>query len=207
MAITEPILTVGHSDHSYEEFFQLLRGAGVTAVADVRSYPFSRRNPQFDCDSLKRDLQADGIEYVQLGNELGGRPTEKHFFCDGIADYERMAKAPGFLKGLERVIKGAERYRIALMCSEKDPLDCHRCLLVGRALHERGFNVGHILFNGEQKSQSGLEEELLALRRQENRADLFPQDQLAAAYRDRSKKVAYEARTEDVGQPSASAAE
>jgi uncharacterized protein (DUF488 family) len=191
------ILTIGHSNLSYEQFLQLLRGTGVTAVADVRSVPSSRRHPHFNRKALKEELRADGIAYVFLGEELGGRPKDRRFFCEGVADYEQMARVPAFNKGIQRVIEGATRYRIALMCSEHDPLDCHRCLLIGRVLHEQGLTVSHILSNGRQKSQAQIEEELLAMARQENRADFFPDDQRAAAYRQHSRKVAFS----NIGRP------
>jgi uncharacterized protein (DUF488 family) len=184
------ILTIGHSTHSYEEFLRLLRGAGVTAVADVRSAPFSRHQPQFNKEDLQRELRLDKIKYVFLGDELGGRPRSKSLFCEGVADYEKMAATPEFKKGLDRVSKGSSEFKIALMCSEHDPLDCHRCLLVGRALKGRGLTVSHILFNGFQKNQDEIETELIEMLKQ-NRADLFPNDQIASAYRDRSLKVAF----------------
>ena len=97
------ILTIGHSTHSYEEFLRLLRDTGVTAVADVRSSPFSRHQPQFNKADLKEELRRDKIEYVFLGNELGGRPKSKSLFCEGVADYEKMALTPEFTKGLDRI--------------------------------------------------------------------------------------------------------
>jgi uncharacterized protein (DUF488 family) len=184
------ILTIGHSTHGYENFLSLLRGAQVTAVADVRSSPFSRHQPDFNRPDLEKELRADKIQYSFLGEELGGRPRSKSLFLEGVADYEKMARTPEFERGIDRLIDGSSRFRIALMCSEHDPLDCHRCLLVGRALKQRRFSVDHILFNGSQKSQNQIEDELLAMLKQ-NRADFFPEDQIASAYRDRSLKVAY----------------
>jgi uncharacterized protein (DUF488 family) len=188
----EAILTIGHSNLPYGEFLGLLRDAGVTAVADVRSAPYSRQYPHFNAKALHDELRADGIIYVSLGKELGGRPKDRSFFCDGIADYERMARAPAFRHGLQRVVAGASRHRIALMCSERDPLDCHRCLLVGRALHERGLSVGHIVPDGRRKSQADIEEELLALTGR-GRADFFasPVERVAAAYRARARRAAF----------------
>ena len=190
--MTSEILTVGHSSHSPERFIALLRGAGVTAVADVRSAPYSRHAPQFNRDPLRDDLGRAGIAYVFLGRELGGRPAEREFYADGVADYEKMAQAPAFVAGLERVIEGAQSYRIALMCSERDPLTCHRCLLVGRALKERGARVSHLLDSGEGVSHSAIEDELLA-RTGRTGDDLFaPRDErLAAAYREHARKVAF----------------
>ncbi len=186
------VFTIGHSTHSWDRFVALLRGANVTAIADVRTSPYSRHSPQFSRDSLRADLQLNGISYVFLGKELGGRPSGHRFYCDGVADYEKMAHAPEFTKGLDRVIERAKKYRIALMCSERDPLDCHRCLLVGRALALRGVRVNHILDDGSIVSQNQIEEALLRLAGRDA-ADLFapPSERLATAYRARARKVAF----------------
>ena len=188
------VFTIGHSTLSYEVFLSLLRLAGITAVADVRTAPFSRHNPQFNKDTLRQELKTDGIAYVFLGGELGGRPSAPSFYCDGVADYERMAKTSSFADGLDRVILGGERYRIALMCSEHDPLDCHRCLLVGRALKQRGLNVAHILSDGRRKSQTQIEDQLLSMAGDNLGQSNFlasPEDRLAAAYRSRARRVAF----------------
>jgi len=186
------IFTIGHSTHNYERFLELIRNAGVTAVADVRTAPFSRHFPQFSRDALQTELRMDGIAYSFLGKELGGRPTGSQYYCDGVADYERMARSPDFARGLQRVLDGARKYRIALMCSEHDPLDCHRCLLVGRALAARGAAVKHILADGAIADHREIEERLL---KSEGRHgdDLFlsPEERLAEAYRKRARKVAY----------------
>lgn len=188
---------------SYEEFYDLLRGASVTAVADVRSTPFSRRNPQFNRDTLRDQLRMDNIAYVFLGEELGGRPKERQYFCDGVADYEKMAQSSDFERGLRRVIEGAKQYRVALMCSEHDPLECHRCLLVGRSLHERGAAVKHILSDRTIVNQSDIEKRLMQWSRQGGE-DLFEnyENRLAAAYRKRASKVAYSERVPAYRHPS-----
>lgn len=186
------IWTVGHSTHDYERFFGLLRRAQITAVADVRSVPHSRHFSQFNRDTLKDQLRMDGIAYSFLGEELGGRPKSSAYYCDGIADYEKMALSKDFSAGIARVIEGAGRYRIALMCSEHDPLDCHRCLLVGRSLAERSHNVEHILSDGNIVSHKHIEDQLLDMAGSRD-GDLFlrPVDRLTAAYRKRALKVAY----------------
>jgi uncharacterized protein (DUF488 family) len=189
------VLTIGHSTQSYEDFLRKLRAARVTAVADVRSAPFSRHFPHFNRDALKEELRMDSIAYVFLGDELGGRPKDKQFFCNGVADYEKMARTEAFAKGLDRVIEGTRKYRIALMCSEHDPLDCHRCLLVGRALSEKGISLGHILGNGRTVSHGQIESRLLEMAGRSG-GDFFetPQERLMKAYRDRAMKVAYAER-------------
>jgi len=189
---TDEVFTIGHSTHSWERFVVLLQNANVTAVADVRTAPYSRHCPQFNHDILCAELPLAGIAYVFLGKELGGRPRERTFYCEGIADYEKMAQAPEFGKGLDRVVDGARKYRIALTSSERDPLDCHRCLLVGRALAQRGVRVSHILDDGHVISHAEIEDTLLRISGRDA-ADLFapPADRLAAAYRERVRKVAF----------------
>lgn len=186
------VLSVGHSNLSYDAFLALLRGAGATAVADVRSAPYSRRLPHFDARELKRRLVADGIAYVFLGKELGGRPSDSRLYREGIADYEAMARMPSFSAGLDRLVAGAGRYRIAMMCSEGDPTECHRCLLVGRALKGRGVGVSHVMQDARVVRQEAVEQYLLALSGQ-LREDLFrsPEERLSKAYGDRMRKVAY----------------
>lgn len=192
------ILTVGHSTLPYERFLALLREASVTAIADVRTAPFSRHFPHFNRDALRKELRSDDIAYVFLGEELGGRPRGEQFFCNGVADYEKMAEAATFVRGLERVIDGANKYRIAMMCSEHDPLDCHRCLLVGRALQERSVNVRHILSSGQIINQRQVEDKLMEMSGKSD-TDFFepPAKRLAAAYRDRAMRVAFSIRPDN----------
>ena len=193
------VLTIGHSTLPYERFLALLRQTSVTAIADVRSAPFSRHFPHFNRDNLRNELRLADIAYVFLGEELGGRPKGERFFCNGVADYEKMAETNTFARGLERVIDGAKKYRIAMMCSEHDPLDCHRCLLVGRALQEQGVTVRHILGSGEIVDHGQVEDKLMEMSGKSD-IDLFepPAKRLAAAYRDRAMKVAFSERADNV---------
>jgi uncharacterized protein (DUF488 family) len=186
------VWTIGHSAYSWERFITLVRNAGITAIADVRTSPYSRFSPHFNRDEVRDELRLDGISYVFLGKELGGRPAGQRFYCEGVADYEKMAHTKDFKKGLERVIEGATKYKIALMCSEQDPMDCHRCLLVGRALAERGVQVAHIQGDGVIATQEQIENRLLELSGR-SFDDLFAarEDRLATAYRDHSRKVAF----------------
>lgn len=196
------ILTIGHSTQSWERFVTLLRNANVSAIADVRTSPYSRLYPHFNRDNLRKELRAEGISYVFLGKELGGRPSEPSFYCEGIADYEKMARAPAFSKGLDRVIDGAKKYRVALLCSERDPLDCHRCLLVGRALAQRGVDVSHILDDGRVASHSDIEDKLLEVSGRIVDDFFAPREErLAMAYRERARKVAFAESEPNPGGP------
>jgi uncharacterized protein (DUF488 family) len=192
---TRPILTIGHSRHSWERFTALLAGAGVETIADIRTAPRSRFSPQFNKDAMAAALAARGVEYILLGRELGGRPQTQALYTDGVADYEKMAASPEFRLGLERLMEAAARRSVAAMCSEADPLECHRCLLVGRALAAKGADVRHILASGKVVTHAEVEEKLLAL---ENlaEADLLASSReacLAEAYRARSRKRGYRA--------------
>jgi uncharacterized protein (DUF488 family) len=188
------VLTIGHSTHPYETFLRLLKDAGATAVADVRTSPWSRHFPQFTAEALKAALPRDGIAYSFLGKELGGRPQDARYYRDGVADYERMAAAPEFAAGLDRVLEGARKYRLALMCSEQEPLECHRCLLVSRALAARGAAVSHILPDGRLEAHAETEERLLRITGRAEE-DLFATraERLAEAYRQQNRKAAFEA--------------
>jgi uncharacterized protein (DUF488 family) len=179
------VFTIGHSNHPPERFLALLAGAGIEMVADVRSAPVSRHVPHFNKGTLAQALQGAGISYMFLGRELGGRPTDPALFTDGSADFERMAAAPAFRTGLKRLETEALWLRIALMCSEKEPLDCHRCLLIGRALDAHGVEVRHILADGGIITQKDIEAELM-------RGELqLEEDMLASAYRERARKIAF----------------
>ncbi|MGA8222826.1 MAG: DUF488 domain-containing protein [Candidatus Acidiferrales bacterium] len=138
------VLTIGHSNHSLEKLVQLLNGHGVTAVADVRSSPYSRANPQFNREFLQEKLKDNGIAYVFLGRELGARPADPAFYENGRVQYRRLSQSAPFQEGLDRVMKGAASFNLALLCAEREPLVCHRTLLVARELVARGVPVTHI---------------------------------------------------------------
>lgn len=148
------VFTIGHSTHTIEKFIALLTMHGVQAVADVRSSPFSKFNPQFNRENVLNSLKASGIRYVFLGKELGARSEDPACYVADKVQYDRLAKTPLFQSGLDRVIKGANNYRIALMCAEKDPLDCHRTILVARELLKRGMSITHVLEDGSLESHN-----------------------------------------------------
>src|SRR5258706_2925926 len=156
------IFTVGHSNHSFERFLQLLAGAEITALADVRSRPHSRWAPQFNKQTLGAALGENDVAYVFLGKELGGRPEDPALLKNGEPDYDAMARAESFRAGIERIVEGAKTHRIALMCAERDPIDCHRFLLIARHLASRDIPVAHILASGEVEAQDKTEARFVA---------------------------------------------
>jgi uncharacterized protein (DUF488 family) len=184
------LLTIGHSNLPADRFMTLLASAGVTALADVRSIPFSRWCPWFSGKALAQRLAGENIAYLALGEQLGGRPRDPKLYRNGVADYEAMAARPEFVAGLERVVDEIARHRVCLLCAEREPLDCHRCLLVGRALTERGLTLGHVRADGTIEPHAATEDRLLALAGDET--DLFRDraERLAHAYRRRAHAVA-----------------
>lgn len=141
--------SIGHSVHPLERFLGLLGRHGIEAVADVRTTPFSRFNPQFNRRAFERGLGEAGIRYLFMGVELGGRPDGDEFYDDeGHVLYGRMAEGPLFESGLAGLLDEAGRSRVAMVCSEEDPAECHRFLLIARVLYGRGVEVAHIRKDG-----------------------------------------------------------
>lgn len=156
------LFTIGHSNLSVEAFVLLLQQHGITAVVDVRSHPFSRYLPHFNQSEIKASLSAIGIQYVFLGKELGARPEDLSCYdLSGKALYQRIAATPLFSEGIQRLLKGAASYKISLMCAEKDPITCHRTILVCHNLKEFNLQINHILSDGSLESHQDLETRLL----------------------------------------------
>ena len=158
-----PVFTIGHSTHSLEAFLAILQKYRVMALADVRSAPYSRFSPQFNRKNLEDILKLNGIKYVFLGRELGARSDDPSCYENGRIRYERLSRTALFQSGIERVVRGAKDYRIALMCAEKEPLECHRTLLVAHTLVKLGITVKHILADSQLESHEVTMERLLDL--------------------------------------------
>jgi uncharacterized protein (DUF488 family) len=188
----QTVFTIGHSTHSLERFIALLKLHDITALADVRSKPYSRINPQFDRDNLKKQLREVAITYVFLGKELGARSEDPSCYEHGRVQYGRLALTELFRQGLDRVQEGMKKYRLALMCAEKEPLECHRTVLVARHLAALGIPVQHILADGRLENQADLVDRLM---RQLGlpESDMFRShdDVLSDAYRIQESRIAY----------------
>jgi uncharacterized protein (DUF488 family) len=191
------IYTVGHSSQLIEEFIAHLQHHGVDVVADVRSRPYSARFPHFSKEPVRTSLAAADIGYVFLGRELGARRDEPECYLDGQAIYDKIAKLPAFAAGIDRLLDGAQRYRVALMCAEQDPLTCHRSILVCHELKRHAVSIQHICRAGDledhhRAEQRLIEEELGSA----DQADMFTQahnfpDRLEQAYAKRAGQIAY----------------
>jgi uncharacterized protein (DUF488 family) len=134
--------TIGHSNHPLETFLALLTQHRIEVLADVRSSPYSRYASQFNREALRPALRERAIQYLFLGDLLGGRAEDERFYDDdGRVLYDRMAQSPGFRQGIGRLLEGVGKFRVVILCGEEDPTDCHRRRLVGRVLQERGVRV------------------------------------------------------------------
>lgn len=185
------VLTIGASTMPIERLIGLLKQHSVTAVADVRSVPASRFTPQFNEKPLQDALALSGILYVFLGKELGARSLRPECYVDGVVRYERLAQTPEFEEGVKRVLDGASRERIALLCTEHDPLDCHRTILVSKVLAERGAEIEHIHTSGKLESH---DDAMLRLRRKFHldQPQLWvDEDPLDVALRLQEQQIAY----------------
>jgi len=153
------IFTVGHSNHKIEKFIELLVKNGINSIADVRSSPYSQYSPQFNRENIKSELEKNNIKYVFMGAELGARRTEPGVIePGGRVNFEKVRKLQSFKNGIERLKSGAEKgYKIAVMCSEKDPLECHRFSLVCYSLKAEGLHILHILEDGSTLDNAELE--------------------------------------------------
>jgi len=170
----------------------LLRENSVTAVADVRSQPFSKSNPEFTSAPLRETLRQFGISYVFLGEELGARSTDKRCYVAGKVQYDLIASSPSFQAGLDRVEKGRTNHSIALMCAEKEPLNCHRCILVGRHLRARGVPIRHILDDGVvEDHDSSILRLMQLLRISDAWRPEMSKDKLTMAYEVQGERIAF----------------
>jgi len=187
------LYTVGHSNHPIERFVGLLQPHGITAVADVRSTPYSRFNPQFRREKLQAALAEVGIQYVFLGQELGARSQDPACYdAEGRVSYAKLARTQLFRKGVERLIAGMAEQRISLMCAEREPLECHRTILVARELVREGVAVTHILGDGSLESHEHTTQRLVTSLKLTG-GDLFSDsaDRVEQAYDLQAARIAY----------------
>ncbi|WIY27382.1 DUF488 domain-containing protein [Parasedimentitalea psychrophila] len=186
------IFTIGHSTQTFESFVKLLKTHSITAIGDVRSSPYSRHAPQFNTDALKMALKESEIAYVFLGKELGARSDDSSCYVGNAVSYEKLAQTSLFQNGIKRVVDGSARYRVALMCSERDPTECHRTILVSKVLEERGAKVNHILGSGQLESHRDTMLRVLDILGTPRGDMLDSQDELISqAYEGREKQIAY----------------
>lgn len=152
------IYTIGHSNHAQPRFLDMLTDARIQVLADVRSNPNSRWATFADGDSLKEILKSVRIQYIYLGDVLGGRPSDSDSYdCQtGKVDYQAIREKEYFRPAISRLLEGLKRYRVCIMCSEEDPTSCHRNLLVAENLRQAGVKVFHIRGDGRIQTDEEL---------------------------------------------------
>lgn len=159
MIINRRLFTIGHSNHSVEYLLHLIKGHSITAVCDVRSSPYSSFAPQFNQNSLEHYLADSGIRYVFMGGQLGGRSRNPNHYVQGRVQYDALAASAEFKNGLDRLRKEITEETVVLLCMEKDPINCHRSILVSRYLRQE-VEILHILSDGTLEPNAEFEERL-----------------------------------------------
>jgi len=151
------LYTIGHSNHTTDRLLELLAQHGIQVVVDVRSAPYSRFASQFNRESIEPAITHVNLRYLFMGEELGGRQLGRIVsLAERLAAYDQVAGNPAFRQGIARLLRGAERYAIGLLCAEEDPTECHRRVWVARALRERGAEVQHIRGDGRLDADAAL---------------------------------------------------
>ncbi len=192
--MSNELFTIGYTTHESDSFLRVLKRYEITAVADVRSTPHSQFKPEFNRDQLADFLNGHQIAYVFLGDSCGARVEDPACYVDGKLDFALVAETPRFNEGVKRIIAGMEKFRITLMCAEKDPITCHRTILICRHLAATGIEIKHILADGRVENHRESETRLLELFGL-NQPDLFRTEsqRLADAYCRQGEKIAFKA--------------
>lgn len=193
------IYTIGHSTHEIDYFVELLTTHGINCVVDVRSVAASAYNPQYNQLPLAAYLKIYDIFYMHFEEEFGARQVEPEVLDrQGQVDFEKVQQTDTFQKGVQRLQKGLDKgFRIALMCSESNPLECHRFSMVAVDLARQGFNLLHILKDKTLLTQTELEAQLMdKYAKKLPVPDLFnpnvtEEDRLKAAYRCCNREIGY----------------
>jgi len=196
--MTGELYTIGHSNHSIEKFIELVSMHSINAVFDVRSKPYSKFNPQFNRETLEEELKKRNIKYFFLGEELGPRSNDQECYINGKVQYSNISKTFQFQQGIDRLLIEMESNRIVIMCAEKDPITCHRTILICRHMRQYDIEIKHILENGEIENNSDAEKRLMkTLNIPPEQGDLFSsiEERIEKAYDIQGKKIAYTLKT------------
>lgn len=202
MIVINTIYTIGYTAFPINEFLDVIKHYGIHCVIDVRSSPFSNYYSDYNKDALENTLKQHNVLYRNYANEFGARQTNPSFYSGDIVDFDKFIKSPQFLDGVSKVEKGIERgYTFVLMCAEKDPIKCHRSIMLGKGFSDNGFDVRHIISKTELESQKELEERLLEMHHQDRfQLTLFGEEQsdlelLADAYKKQNLAIGYNRNT------------
>lgn len=194
------LYSVGHSNQTLEEFLALIMVYDINCIVDVRSVPASKYSPQFNQENLRSFLLANNVQYLHFGGEFGARRSDS-IDENGQVNFELAAKTPVFISGALRILRGMERgYRIAFMCSEADPLECHRFALVSRYFYDTGIDVQHILKDTKLASHESLEKEMIKTYMHSRKYHLPEVDMMFGSYTEADqRRDAYRLKNKEIG--------
>lgn len=192
------LYTIGHSTHPTEIFIKMLKMHSITAICDVRSSPYSKFNPQYNRETIQKELKKYNIAYVFLGKELGPRRDDERCYVNGKVQYDLIAKTDLFLQGISRLKQGIKSYRIALMCAEKDPITCHRTILICRQFRAKDISIYHIMEDGSLENHRDSERRMMKMLKIPE-LQLFegPEELIQRAYNIQGEKIAHHVTTEN----------
>lgn len=159
------LFTIGHSNYEINYFINIVKKYKINCIVDVRSIPYSKYSPQYNKENIKKLLKINKINYIYMGKEFGAMRTAKTLYTkEGYVDFEKVKYDKDFKLGINRAKVGVERgYKIAFMCAEKIPSDCHRCILIGRTFKNLGYNIINIIDENKYKLQNDIEKELIEI--------------------------------------------
>lgn len=197
------LFTVGHSTYDLEYFLELIKYYNINCIVDVRSTPYSKYSSQFNLESIRTFLKLNNIAYIYMGKEFGARRSDRKLYAnEGYLDFEKVKEDNDFKLGIRRIEDGIEKgYNIAFMCTEKNPIECHRCILVGKNLKDLGHKVLNIVNKDICISQDDIELELLnkyypdrnqiSLLPDMNFANMDDKKLIEESYKRRNKEIGY----------------
>ncbi|MDV3427081.1 MAG: DUF488 domain-containing protein [Bacillota bacterium] len=209
--------TIGHSTRDINEFLEILIKNKINCIVDVRSTPYSASiyAASYNQNNIKSELKRHKINYIYMGDELGARRTDRNLYDEfDKVDFEKVKLCQEYKSGIDRIIDGIDKgYTIAVMCTEKDPIKCHRTILISYSLSKKGVNVIHLVDEHTCKNQNDIEEELLKLyesslikisfddylnnKENENEPDKIKQEMIEKAYRQKGKEISYRKEMDD----------
>jgi len=147
--MSSKVFTIGHSNHLFSHLLELLQKQDINMVVDVRSSPYSKYSSHFNKKPLEKALEESGIEYVYLGNKIGGKPRDKKFYHEDKLIYHRLEADEKYQEGLKELVDLTADNTVVLLCSEEDPYRCHRHHLISQSLLKKDYNISHIRGDGD----------------------------------------------------------
>lgn len=201
------LFSIGHSQHKIDYFLSMLKKHRIDYILDVRSVPYSQYAMDYNKENIKNILEKNGIGYAFMGNFFGARPKNSSlYFPNGYLNFERVENSVEFKMGFDNVVKGVKNgYRIAFMCTEKDPIECHRAILVSYAFYKAGYSIKHIMSDNTIQTQQDINKRLLDMYYPDrNQLSLFESDNLSEeqylvqAYKKQNEKIGYRQEVIDI---------